>query len=332
MPVSDRHREVLTAGLAELLRRAALDGWVVFTREASVDPVAPYVGAERAVARLACLFGRIDGALGRVAIAASYDTTPLEESGLYQKIVPYGSEGAKPHLREWLGRMQGSRIGIDASRDIPMADGLAAGMRGYLEESVGSEQARRFVSAERLVVDLVGSRSPEEVAVLSEAVLRTQRIARAALVSEHVRAGRSTERDLGAVMTRMTEAGGDVVEFLSINVGPTRGHSDPTDRIVAPGDVLRIDFGIRHRGFCSDIQRTAYVLAPGETAPPEAITRMWRVNREAYRAALAALRPGATGLDVDRAARAVVEGAGYAGYQHAAGHALGTRVHEIGPI
>lgn len=317
--------------LPSLLQGAGLDGWIVFTRESSADCIAAEVAAERAVARMACLFGKIDGTLRRVAIAASYDVTPLVESGLYDEIIPYRAEGIRPHLAAWVPRLGPGSIGIDSSRDIPVADGLSSGMRAYLEEAAG-EAARRFVSAERLIVDLVGSRTPEELALIEEAVLRTQRVARAALTRDHIRAGVTTERDLQAIMTRMVEEGGDEVEFLSINVGPTRGHSEPSDRVIASGDLLRIDFGIRHQGFCSDIQRTAYVLAKGESRPPAEIERMWTVNRESFRACLSAIRPGATGLDADTAARSVIEGAGYQGYPHGAGHALGARVHEIGPI
>ena len=59
---------------------------------------------------------------------------------------------------------------------------------------------------------------------------------------------------------------------------------------------------------------------------------MWEVNREAFAAALKAMRPGARGLDVDTAARSVIEAAGYEGYPHAAGHPVGKLVHDVGPI
>jgi Xaa-Pro aminopeptidase len=317
--------------LPEALVAAGLDAWVVFTRESSADPLAGYVGAEMAVARMACLFGRIDGRDRRIAICASYDTQPLEDAGIYDEIIAYRAEGAKPHLGSWLPRLEG-RIGIDTSRDIPVADGLASGMRVYLEEAIGPAHALRLVTAERFIADLVGGRTRAEVAIIEEAVIRTQRIARAALCDGHIRPGVTTEKDLAAIMKKMVEAGGDEVEFVTIVVGPERGHSEPSDRVIAPGDLLRIDFGIRHRGYCSDIQRTAYLLAPGESAPPAEITRMWEVNRASFHAALAVLRPGATGLEVDTAARAVVVEAGYPSYPHAAGHCVGTRVHEIGPI
>ena len=48
----------------------------------------------------------------------------------------------------------------------------------------------------------------------------------------------------------------------------------------------------------SDIQRTAYILKPGETEPPAAIQRMWKTAREATDKAIAAMRPGVTGKDV----------------------------------
>jgi Xaa-Pro aminopeptidase len=59
---------------------------------------------------------------------------------------------------------------------------------------------------------------------------------------------------------------------------------------------------------------------------------MWAVNRKAHQAALAVLRPGATGVEVDGAARRVIQDAGFDGYPHAAGHTVGERVHDIGPI
>jgi Xaa-Pro aminopeptidase len=325
-------RPDLVARLPELLAENRLSGWLLFTRESSPDPLAALVGAGQAVARLACLFGRVDGRFHRVAIAASYDVTPLRASGLYDEVLGYGAEGAGPLLGERLGRIDPGAIAVNQSRDISHADGLAAGMRDYLVEVVGAATAARFVSSERLVVDLLSRRSADEIARIEEAVLRSQRVLARAVRREHIAPGKTTENDLAATIRAMVAEGGDAVEFLSINVGQTRGHGEPTDRVIAPGDLLRLDFGIRHYGFCADIQRTAYVLAPGESAAPAGIERLWRVNRRAFAAARAALRPGATGLDVDTAARRVIADAGLDGYPHAAGHPVGERVHDIGPI
>ena len=118
----------------------------------------------------------------------------------------------------------------------------------------------------------------------------------------------------------------------SVVVGPTRGHSDPTGRVIQAGDLVRIDFGITHRGYSTDIQRTAYVLRPGETAPPAEIQKMWETCRTATDSAIAAMRPSVTGLDIDTVARKVLTDAGYQGYPHAAGHPIGFEVHDVGPL
>src|SRR4051812_14214699 len=90
-PPKERLRR-LPERLLSLLDDAGLDGWIVFPREGSPDCIAAEVAAGRAVARTACLFGRIGDRIRRVAIAASYDVTPLAESGLYDEIIAYRAE------------------------------------------------------------------------------------------------------------------------------------------------------------------------------------------------------------------------------------------------
>ena len=62
----------------------------------------------------------------------------------------------------------------------------------------------------------------DEIATIEEAILRTQHVLKTALRSENIRAGTTTERDLERTIKQLVEKGGDVVEFCSINVGPTR--------------------------------------------------------------------------------------------------------------
>ena len=45
--------------------------------------------------------------------------------------------------------------------------------------------------------------------------------------------------------------------FGSVVVGPQRGHSEPTDRVIERGDVIRIDWGASYGGYCADVQRMA---------------------------------------------------------------------------
>lgn len=57
------------------------------------------------------------------------------------------------------------RIGVNMSSTLPMADGLSAILRPYLEEGIGSEYGGRLVSAELLASGFRATRPPEELAI-----------------------------------------------------------------------------------------------------------------------------------------------------------------------
>lgn len=114
--------------------------------------------------------------------------------------------------------------------------------------------------------------------------------------------------------------------------GLVRGHSAASEAVILPGSIVRIDAGADEDGYKTDIQRLAYVLRPGETAAPEEVAKAFATVRAANRAAAAALKPGATGTDVDTAARKVVTDAGYEEFMHATGHPIGFYTHDIGPL
>lgn len=324
-----RRVEVL---LPQALAEHGFDLWLVFTRENSRDPIAADIAGGAVVARGAFLFARTPSGFRKIAIVASYDVAPVEESGLYDQVISYRDEGIKPHLKKLLTELNPKRIGLDISRDVPLADGLTVGMRDYLEETLGPSLARRFVSAQPVVVSFRGRRLPEEVALLREAATYTDKIMREALSEKVIVPGKTTEKDVADYLRRRTEEFGASVAFISVVVGPSRGHGGPSERVIQPGDLVRIDFGITHHGYATDVQRTAYVLRPGETLPPAELQKMWTTARAATDAAIAAMRPGVTGNEIDTVARKVLTDAGYKGYPHAAGHPIGFAVHDVGPL
>jgi Xaa-Pro aminopeptidase len=118
----------------------------------------------------------------------------------------------------------------------------------------------------------------------------------------------------------------------NVNSGPDRGHSHATDRVIQPGDFIQTDFGIKVHGvWCSDIQRFAYVLAPGETAPPPEALEKWEKSKRGSRVALAAMKPGVRGYDVDAAQRAWMKEAGSEYVMWGTGHPVGYWAHDMGP-
>ena len=137
-----------------------------------------------------------------------------------------------------------------------------------------------------------------------------------------------TEREIATLLTvEMLQAGGEGMAFSPIVVaGPNSAspHATPTDRPIQPGETVIVDCGATVGGYAADITRTFVI---GELEPE--LAQVYEVVRAANGAGLAAAGPGVPAEEVDRAARAVIEGAGYGEYFiHRTGHGLGLEVHE----
>jgi Xaa-Pro aminopeptidase len=115
-----------------------------------------------------------------------------------------------------------------------------------------------------------------------------------------------------------------------VNTGPASpiGHVGPGDLCIEPGHLLHIDFGVLHNEYCSDLQRLAYFLAPGESQPPEPVRRGFETIVNAIHTTVAAMKPGMLGKDVDAIARGLVTSAGYPEYKYATGHQIGRLAHD----
>jgi len=120
--------------------------------------------------------------------------------------------------------------------------------------------------------------------------------------------------------------GHETVDFTIVGSGPNGAspHHEAGERVIEAGDAVVLDFGGHMGGYCSDISRTVGV---GE--PSAALERVHGVVREAQQAGVDAVRPGVACFEVDRAARAVIEDAGYGErFIHRTGHGIGLEVHE----
>ena len=137
-----------------------------------------------------------------------------------------------------------------------------------------------------------------------------------------------TEREIAlALELTMREMGAEGPSFETIvafGTNAARPHAVPTDRELQAGDLVLIDMGLIHRGYCSDMTRTFVAGRPDRTY----IDRH-RVVRAAMQAGIGAIRAGVTGAEVDRVARQVIADAGYGDhFGHSLGHGVGLAVHE----
>ncbi|WP_086792463.1 aminopeptidase P family protein [Streptomyces thermovulgaris] len=135
------------------------------------------------------------------------------------------------------------------------------------------------------------------------------------------------EREVGADLADLLRRfGHSRVDFTIVGSGPNGAnpHHEMGDRVIEHGDMVVLDFGGLKDGYGSDTTRTVHV---GE--PTDEERRVHDIVREAQEAGFRAVRPGVACQEVDRAARAVIEQAGYGEYFiHRTGHGIGVTTHE----
>jgi Xaa-Pro dipeptidase len=138
-----------------------------------------------------------------------------------------------------------------------------------------------------------------------------------------------TEKELAnELLTQLLRHGSEPEMPFSpiVSSGPNSAnpHASPTDRKLGAGDLLVVDWGATHLGYISDLTRT---FAVGDVEPE--YRRIHEIVQASNAAGRAAGKPGVTCAEVDRAARAVIETAGYGRYfTHRTGHGIGMEGHE----
>ncbi len=137
-----------------------------------------------------------------------------------------------------------------------------------------------------------------------------------------------TTRDLATAIAGATQKlgsqGGGGPQFGPNTAFP---HGSQVARNLQSGDAVLVDGGCSIEGYRSDVTRTVVFGKPTDKQK-----KVWDIVRKAQKAALAAAKPGATCESVDRAARKVVEdagfGPGYKYFAHRLGHGIGMEGHE----
>jgi Xaa-Pro aminopeptidase len=218
---------------------------------------------------------------------------------------------------DWLVRSvpAGARLGLEAGS---VTWGEARTITDMLD-------GRRVVPVAGAVERLRAVKDEDEIA----AIRRACEIASVALadVLHLIRPGRS-EREVAVALERaMIDAGAEERAFTSIVASGENSavpHHRPTARVLQAGDLVKVDFGARVDGYCSDMTR---MIALGEPAPE--LREVFAVVSEAQRAGVRAAVEGATGGDVDETCRDLIADAGYGErFVHGTGHGVGLDIHE----
>jgi Xaa-Pro aminopeptidase len=223
------------------------------------------------------------------------------------------ADGPNGALTEALSGLAVNKLAIDG------------GMRAdFLLPLLAATTPQETITVEPLLAPLRARKWPEEIQALALAAAQADRAMQAAM--DACQPG-VTEAEVAWVAEEaFRRDGAERVTFTLVASGPNGAfpHHHSGKRHLQEGDAIIIDIGASLNGYQSDITRMVFL---GE--PPAEFMKAYQAVLEANERGRAAVKPGATAQQVDRATRHSLEAAGYGDYFiHRTGHGLGLETHE----
>lgn len=214
-----------------------------------------------------------------------------------------------------------------------LAKGLDAGRIG-IDKLWPSQFTIRLMEAREDIRPALGSRPVDDARMLKdEEEIRLMRESS----QLNVKVCRRTEQLLREGMTEneaqevynkvaaeMGASGPSFPPLICFGAGCAEPHHASDGTTLKKGDSVILDVGLVWNRYCSDMTRTCFF--GGATEEQQ---KIYDIVYAANRAGIAACRPGVKMCEIDRAARKVIEDAGYGEYFiHRTGHSIGLEVHE----
>lgn len=319
----------------EILNELDIDLWLIIEKESGVlsDPVADFLLGTGAT-WLSFFFFFRDGK--KHAIIGNLDIEKFRRLELFDDIIAY-KDSCKEHLLKILQEYNPAKIALNYSTDSPAADGLSYGRYLQLVKLLeGTDFSSRFISAEDVISKMKGRKSKEEVSRIKRAIEVTLDLYDK--VADFAKPGH-TEKDVAQFLIDGRKKLGLLPSWEeehnpAVFAGPqdTGAHSGPTDKKLERGHVFNIDFGVIYKDYCSDLQRTWYLLKEGEKEAPEEVLKGFNTIKESIKMAFNAIKPGVTGAEIDKIVRDYLIANGYEEFPHALGHQVGRSAHDGGAL
>ena len=332
-------KERMETVLPEIMRREGMDMWVIISREYNEDPVietmlpATWLAARRRTILVIYDRGPEEG-LESLAVAR-YDVGEVFKKAWDKEVEP----DQWKRLREIIEERDPQQIGVNRSEHWGLADGIVATDYEHFLENIGKKYASRVVSAEKVAVGWLETRSAKERDLYPHIVRIAHGILEEAFSERVIHPGiTSTEDVIWWLRERVRDL--NLITWFHPSVSIQRADpesfdhlrtfdSRPSEDIIMPGDLLHVDFGITYLRLNTDTQQHFYVLKPGETEVPNYLVEAFdRGNRlqDIFTNNFEVGRTGNEVLAMSRA-QAIEEGIKPSIYTHPIGyhgHAAGT--------
>lgn len=340
--------------LPSLMRKNGIDLWVVPMREYNEDPVfAAITAPETFAARRRTIYVFFDScaaagtapaptciqriALGGTSQGGVFDAKRSTKAaagdvGRGQQAELWGDEQWQA-LKALIEERKPRTIGIDRSTIFAFSDGLSSGELAGMSAALGSTWTSKFKDAERLPLELIASRLPEEEAFFRRMQELVWAMTQQMFSSEVITPGKTRTSDLvWWWRQRVNDQGLGTWFQPSIEVqrrGKTAAEIGD-DPVIERGDVLHCDVGITVARLNTDTQHNAYVLRDGETDAPAGLRAALASANALQDIVIEEIKPGRTGNDILSAARERMKAKKIDGTIYS--HPIGLHGHGAGPL
>jgi Xaa-Pro aminopeptidase len=347
-------RKRLDTFLPALMRKHAIDMWVVPMREYNEDPVFTAVTSpETFAARRRTIYVFFDtcaaagtapsaSCVQRIALGGTSQGGVFEARRSVQKAAANVGRGQQAELwgdEQWqaLKTVVEERnprvIGIDRSTVFAFSDGLSSGELQGMSAALGEKWTARFKNAEGLPLDLIASRLPEEEAFFKRLQELVWSMTEEMFSSKVITPGTTKTSDLvWWWRQRVNDLGLGTWFQPSVDVQRKGASAEQVDDdpVIQPGDMLHCDVGLTVARLNTDTQHLAYVLGPGETDAPAGLRQALARANALQDILMSELRPDRSGNEILAAALARMRAQKIEGTIYA--HPLGLHGHGAGPL
>ena len=325
--------------LPGLMRREGIDMWIVVSREYNEDPIiktllpAEWLAARRRT--ILVFYDAGEGSTIETLAVARYNVGSSFKSAWNKEEQP--DQWAR--LAELIAERDPKQIGLNKSEYFGLADGIVATDYEELRAAIGPKYEKRIVSAEKLGISWLETRTDAEMAIYPHIGRISHNIIAEAFSDKVITPGLTTTEDVVWWMReKVRELKLQTWFHPTVDVQRADPANDEGQRsfstrpgvdVIMPGDLLHCDFGITYLRLNTDQQQLAYVLKPGEQAVPDYLEDALDVGNRLQDIFTDNFIEGRTGNEVLKMSRAqaISEGIRPSIYTHPIGyhgHAAGT--------
>ena len=327
--------------LPKLMDENEIDMWVVISREYNEDPVIKtmlpsiWLNARR---RTILVFYRNKekNTIEKLAVAR-YDVGKSIKSAWNKEEEPDQWKALSRIIEE----RNPTKIGVNISKHFALADGLVKTDYDEFSESLSSVNKNKIVSAEKLAIGWIETRTEKEMVLFRNLVKITHDIIDKAFSNSVIKPGVTTTEDVVWWMRQEVANLGLKTWFhptidIQRNKETLKSHiysftKGENDQIIMPEDLLHCDFGISYLGLNTDCQQHAYVLGKEEKEVPIFLADAFAKGNRLQDILTSTMQTGKTGNEILAASleQAKKEGLQPSIYSHPLGlfgHSAGTTI------